>query len=147
LAHGRLLGFLSLEKQDCCYYTPKHAGLLESLAGHVGLALLNALTYEEMERASVTDFLTSAYNHRYFQQQIRRELELAQRIGYPVSLLMLDLDFFKDVNDRYGHLCGDRVLQLLAGRLRTELQHRSSGAPRWGRVCHHPARTPACAAR
>lgn len=123
VAHGRLLGFLSLEKEDRCFYTPKHAGLLESLAGHVGLALLNALTYGEMERASITDFLTGAYNHRYFQQQIRRELELAQRIGYPVSLLMLDLDFFKDVNDRFGHLCGDRVLQLLADRLRIELRN------------------------
>jgi diguanylate cyclase (GGDEF)-like protein len=122
IAHGRLFGFLSLEKTQTGYYTAKHAARLEILAGHVAIALMNALTYGEMERASVTDFLTGAYNHRYFQQQLRRELDLADRIGYPVSLLMLDLDHFKTVNDTYGHLCGDRVLQVMASRLKLELR-------------------------
>ena len=123
VAHGRLLGFLSLEKVEPGYYKARHAERLESLAGHVALALLNGLTFGEMERASVTDFLTGSHNHRYFQQELRRELELAHRIGYPVSLLILDLDYFKGVNDVYGHLCGDRVLQLLAGRLKLELRN------------------------
>jgi diguanylate cyclase (GGDEF)-like protein len=122
VAQNRLLGFLSLDKLNPDYYTQGHAGRLESLAGHVALALLNALTYGEMERASITDYLTGAYNHRYFHQQLRREIEQGQRIGYPVSVLLLDLDYFKDVNDTYGHLCGDQVLQALARRLKGELR-------------------------
>ncbi len=122
MARDRLLGFLTLDKIEPAFYTVEHAKYLEILAAHTALALLNAMTYGEAERASITDFLTGAYNHRHFHQQLQQELERASRIHYPLSLLMIDIDFFKKVNDTYGHPVGDRVLQLLAQRIRTELR-------------------------
>ncbi len=122
IAQEQLIGFLSLDRIEPGAYDESHACRLESLAGHAALALRNALAYGEAERASIIDFLTGAYNHRYFHKEIRHELEHARRIGYPVSLLMVDLDRFKRVNDQYGHQVGDRVLQMLVARLKSELR-------------------------
>jgi diguanylate cyclase (GGDEF)-like protein len=113
---------LSLDKCEPGFYTAEHASRLERLAGHASLALLNAQTYGEVEKASVTDFLTGAYNHRYFQQQLRLELDKAVQKQTPLALLMIDIDFFKKVNDTYGHMCGDQVLRALAERLHARLR-------------------------
>jgi diguanylate cyclase (GGDEF)-like protein len=122
IAQERLIGFLSLDKVEPGFYSEWHANRLANLAGHAALALRNALAFGEAERAAITDFLTGAYNHRYFHEEIHHELERARRLGYPVSLLMLDLDRFKHVNDRYGHQIGDRVLQWVVTRLKGELR-------------------------
>ncbi len=66
-----------------------------------------------------TDALTGLYNHRVFQERIRQEAARAERESRPVSLLMADLDHFKDFNDLYGHPVGDDLLRALARRLRT----------------------------
>lgn len=63
-----------------------------------------------LQHLAYHDALTDLYNHRYFQQQLLYELERAQRYGHPMSLLMLDLNGFKDVNDTYGHVMGDDLL-------------------------------------
>lgn len=118
----RLLGFLSLDKVQPGFYTAEHASNLAILAAHASLALLNAFAFREVEQASITDFITNSYNHRYFQQQLRSELERAQVRSRPLSLLMIDLDHFKQVNDTYGHLFGDQVLKSIAGRLKEELR-------------------------
>ncbi|MFN2298423.1 MAG: GGDEF domain-containing protein, partial [Anaerolineales bacterium] len=104
------------------YYTADHASRLESLAGHAALALLNALTFGEVEQASITDFVTGVYNRRYFNEQLQLEVDRARRIGYPVSLLIFDIDYFKRVNDTYGHPVGDRILQMVARRIKDELR-------------------------
>ncbi len=59
------------------------------------------------------DTLTDLYNHRYFHEQLAHEIERANRYGHPVSMIMLDLDHFKEVNDTYGHVMGDKVLALV----------------------------------
>ncbi|HEU4383248.1 MAG TPA: diguanylate cyclase, partial [Anaeromyxobacteraceae bacterium] len=64
-----------------------------------------------MEKLSIEDGLTKLYNHRHFQEELRREFGRAQRYNDPLSLIMIDLDHFKDVNDRYGHPFGDKVLR------------------------------------
>jgi diguanylate cyclase (GGDEF)-like protein len=74
------------------------------------LALDTALHVRRTEELSVTDDLTSLYNSRYLNQVLRRESKRASRSGRPLSLLFLDLDGFKSVNDRHGHLCGSRAL-------------------------------------
>lgn len=122
IVRDRVLGFLSLDKVDKNFYTSEHAARLEMLAGHASVALWNALAYSEVEQASITDFITGAYNHRYFQQQLRNEIERANRFGQPLSLLMIDIDHFKKINDLYGHLQGDQVLRHLTTRLREELR-------------------------
>jgi diguanylate cyclase (GGDEF)-like protein len=74
------------------------------------LSLDTALHLRRTEELSVTDDLTSLYNSRYLNQVLRRESKRASRSGRPLSLLFLDLDGFKSVNDRHGHLCGSRAL-------------------------------------
>ncbi len=74
------------------------------------LALDTTLHLRRAEELSVTDDLTSLYNARYLNQVLRRETKRASRSGRPLSLLFLDLDGFKSVNDRHGHLCGSRAL-------------------------------------
>jgi diguanylate cyclase (GGDEF)-like protein len=118
----QLLGFLSMDKSERGYYSAEHANRLESLAGHAALALLNALTFGEVEQASITDFVTGIYNRRYFHEQLQLEIDRARRIGYPISLLIFDIDHFKLVNDNYGHPIGDRVLQMVARRIKDELR-------------------------
>jgi len=74
------------------------------------LALDTTLHLQRAEELSVTDDLTSLYNSRYLNQLLRRESKRASRSGRPLSLLFLDLDGFKSINDRHGHLCGSRAL-------------------------------------
>jgi diguanylate cyclase (GGDEF)-like protein len=73
-------------------------------------ALDNALVLKRTEALSVTDDLTRLYNSRYLNQVLRRETKRAMRGGRPLSLLFIDLDGFKSINDRHGHLCGSRAL-------------------------------------
>ena len=69
---------------------------------------------EHLQEMAFRDGLTTLYNHRYFQEMLETELDRARRYGHPVSLLMLDLDFFKKINDQYGHPIGDTVLKKVA---------------------------------
>lgn len=82
------------------------------------IALENALTIQRAEALSVTDDLTRLYNSRYMNQVLRRETKRASRSGRPLSLLFIDLDGFKGINDRHGHLCGSRALVEAAGLIR-----------------------------
>lgn len=81
-------------------------------------ALDNALTLQRAEALSVTDDLTQLYNSRYLNQVLRREVKRASRSGRPLSLLFIDLDGFKAVNDTHGHLAGSRTLVEAAGVIR-----------------------------
>ncbi|UZP68040.1 diguanylate cyclase [Desulfovibrio mangrovi] len=109
----------------------KHVQLLVIAAGVLALLLgtLYAITrimqlklqkaQQAIETMAITDELTGLYNRRYAFQKLANELKLASRHGTLFTCLMLDIDYFKDVNDTYGHPSGDKVLQDLAGILRT----------------------------
>jgi diguanylate cyclase (GGDEF)-like protein len=68
------------------------------------------------------DSLTELYNHRYFYEQLSHEVERAQRYGRPVSVILLDLDRFKQINDSYGHLMGDKLLALIGQVIRDQVR-------------------------
>lgn len=72
----------------------------------------------ELQRISLTDGLTQLHNQRFFQERLREEFRRAQRYDDPLSLILADLDHFKDINDRYGHQVGDQVLYDVAQTLR-----------------------------
>lgn len=72
---------------------------------------------EELREQAVRDGLTNLYNRRYLDETLERELARAKREGYPLSLVMLDVDHFKRLNDSYGHQAGDKVLRELAALL------------------------------
>ena len=82
------------------------------------IALENALRVQRAEALSVTDDLTQLYNSRFLSQVLRRETKRASRSGRPLSLLFVDLDGFKSINDRHGHLFGSRALVEAASVIR-----------------------------
>ncbi len=77
---------------------------------------------EEFRMMSITDELTGLYNRRHFEDLMDTELKLANRHGYATSLVIMDIDYFKKVNDTYGHPCGDKVLQIIASALQARLR-------------------------
>jgi diguanylate cyclase (GGDEF)-like protein len=85
--------------------------LFEVVASTAANSLRNVGLLEEMKHIARTDFLTGLPNHRYFQQTLRSEMGRAKRHQRPLSLLVLDLDFLKSVNDRFGHPTGDTVIR------------------------------------
>jgi diguanylate cyclase (GGDEF)-like protein len=88
-----------------------------SLCEMVLLSLALGARVNEMQRQSRTDELTKLFNRRFFDERVAYEFERAQRYHSPVSLLVADIDHFKQFNDRHGHDVGDQVLRLVAGRL------------------------------
>ncbi|MDQ3646163.1 MAG: diguanylate cyclase, partial [Actinomycetota bacterium] len=92
------------------------------LAEQGSVAIENVQLHEEAQRLSLTDGLTGVWNRRYFQMQFRQVLATAQRFERPFSLLMLDLDRFKDINDTHGHQRGDAVLIDFARRVSNVLR-------------------------
>ncbi|MCA9509214.1 MAG: GGDEF domain-containing protein [Myxococcota bacterium] len=83
---------------------------------------LEALYHEEIYLSSVVDGLTQIYNRRYFDEHLDREMARAHRHARPLALLLLDVDHFKEINDRHGHLAGDHVLVALAKRIRESVR-------------------------
>lgn len=90
---------------------------VERFASHAALSLRNATLLEAMQRMADSDPLTGIANRRTFETTLRRELDVAARANTPVSLVLLDVDHFKGLNDTYGHQRGDEVLRELAGAL------------------------------
>ncbi len=81
---------------------------------------------------SITDALTGAYNRRYLMEQLPRELERCRRYAYPLSVLMSDIDHFKEINDARGHAAGDDVLQQFAARAQKSIRSNSDWVARYG---------------
>ena len=98
--------------------TRENAVPISNLASEAGLALEVVSLYDNMKIMAVTDGLTGLYNHREFYQSLRRELERARRYRHTLSLLMIDVDDFKQFNDRFGHPAGDFALRMIADLLR-----------------------------
>ena len=98
--------------------TRENAVPISNLASEAGLALEVVSLYDNMKIMAVTDGLTGLYNHREFYQSLRRELERARRYRHTLSLLMIDVDDFKQFNDRFGHPAGDFALRKIGELLR-----------------------------
>ncbi len=77
-----------------------------------------ALTTKRLEEMAITDELTGLYNRRFFWEELKAEFVRTQRFRLDLSCLMIDLDFFKEINDRHGHQTGDRALKSMAQLLR-----------------------------
>lgn len=96
--------------------------LLRTVADQVTVAVSHARLFSQMQQQALTDGLTGCFNRRSFEMQLERDLHMATRMRLPLSLILLDLDNFKRVNDTYGHEAGDVALRLLADGLRDELR-------------------------
>ena len=91
---------------------------LEALAARAGPAIANARRFREARQLADLDALTNLHNRRFFHETLAREIARAQRYDRPLALIVFDLDDFKDVNDKVGHLAGDTVLAEAAERVR-----------------------------
>lgn len=105
--------------------------LLENLAQHTALVLDNANHHSQVEARARLDSLTEVYNHGYIVQVLERELENARASNRQISLLMLDIDYFKQYNDNYGHQVGDEILVKLTQAIKQHIKSTDS-VGRWG---------------
>ena len=123
IARGSLKGALNIYRvgEDASFDEDEFE-LARWFGDAAALALDNAQIRARLEHLAHTDSLTGLYNHRYFHERLRAELQRAGRTREPVALMMLDIDDFKRVNDVCGHGEGDEVLQLLADVLRVTVR-------------------------
>lgn len=122
-SHQRVIAVLVTYKATA--ERPFHAENVETLsflAEQGGVAVENVLLHEEAQRLSLTDGLTGIYNRRYLQMQARQVLAAAVRFNRPFSILMMDLDHFKQVNDTFGHNRGDAILIEFSKRVSAALR-------------------------
>jgi diguanylate cyclase (GGDEF)-like protein len=99
---------------------PSRIHTLETLTRQVATVLENAQLYEEVEQLSITDELTGLFNRRHFMTKLTEDINRARRYNYPLSLVMLDIDHFKKINDTYGHSQGDTVIKEIAELLKKD---------------------------
>ncbi|HYX40511.1 MAG TPA: GGDEF domain-containing protein, partial [Pyrinomonadaceae bacterium] len=113
---GRVLGVVEAVREGAQTraFTMREAALLNALAVPLAAALANSVRIAEAERLSLTDDLTKLHNARFLRQYLTAEIKRARRYGSSVTALFLDLDDFKEVNDRHGHLVGSHVLMEMA---------------------------------
>jgi diguanylate cyclase (GGDEF)-like protein len=119
------------EKHNGRPYSTLEIEILTMLTSFLGAAIANTQIYKEMERISLTDPLTGLFNRRFFENNLRTEIARARRFDHPLSLVMLDVDHFKNYNDRLGHRNGDLLLRKLAGLL-TKTVRESDVISRYG---------------
>jgi diguanylate cyclase (GGDEF)-like protein len=127
VAKGQSIGLVELFSRNAITWDVERLQLGRTMANEAAMALENARLYEDARNRADRDPLTNFYNHRFLHERLGEEVIRAQRARQPLSVLMLDLDDFKLVNDTFGHLFGDRVLTWTAELLRSTL--RASDVP------------------
>jgi diguanylate cyclase (GGDEF)-like protein len=119
---SRKFGLILVEHTLSNAFDSENIRFLRIIAQQVGIVMENAELYLKMKEMARKDGLTGIYNRQYFQERLQQEFKEAQRNGYPLSLVMYDIDHFKKFNDMYGHLFGDKVLKSVAEVVRSTLR-------------------------
>jgi diguanylate cyclase (GGDEF)-like protein/PAS domain S-box-containing protein len=116
---GETVGFLNLDHNQVGFYHAEHAKRLQAFASLAAIALENARLFDKVNELATHDGLTGINNRRHFFNLATIEIQRAVRYNIPLSLLIIDIDRFKQVNDTFGHQLGDVTLQKLAGLFQT----------------------------
>jgi diguanylate cyclase (GGDEF)-like protein len=120
---GKLIGLLLVRSDDMSrIWADNELLLLHTVADQLVVAVYQAHLFAQMEQQALTDGLTGCFNRRSFESRLEHDLQLAMRMGQQLSLVMLDLDNFKHINDQAGHEAGDAALCMLADLLRSGLR-------------------------
>jgi diguanylate cyclase (GGDEF)-like protein/putative nucleotidyltransferase with HDIG domain len=122
LFNDRFIGTISVYHTEPSVYTDDHRRLLDRISEQAAAVIYNSMVFEQTQEDSLTDPLTGLPNTRFMFMHLTRELARAERLKSEVSLLVMDLDNFKEINDTYGHHVGDRALRDVAGVLRTAIR-------------------------
>lgn len=117
-----IIGALAVYQRDRNAYTADHRRFLTRVCDHAAQVIANAVVFEQTQEQSLTDVLTALPNRRYLDRQMAQELARVHRHGGQLSVLVLDMDGFKQINDEFGHQAGDRALKEVAHTLRSCLR-------------------------
>jgi len=132
IAYGEtLLGVLNVESREEDAFTPEDVLIMNTLADLLATALHNSFVFQKLQQQSITDGLTGIKTRRFFWESLTSEWKRASRSGRPFSVVLIDLDKFKEVNDSLGHLEGDLVLARV-GRLLEQKCRQSNVVARYG---------------
>src|SRR6202795_1620167 len=126
-----LLGVLNVESREENAFSEQDVLIMSTLAGLLATALHNSFVFQKLQQQSITDGLTGIKTRRFFWEALSSEWKRASRSGRPFSIVLIDLDKFKDVNDTFGHLEGDLVLARV-GRLLEQRCQQSNVVARYG---------------
>jgi diguanylate cyclase (GGDEF)-like protein len=126
-----LLGALNIESRNDKAFFPQDVLILNTLADLLATALHNAFVFQKLQQQSITDGLTGIKTRRFFWEALSAEWKRASRSGRPFSVVLIDLDKFKEVNDTMGHFEGDLVLARV-GRLLEQKSRQSNVVARYG---------------
>jgi diguanylate cyclase (GGDEF)-like protein/putative nucleotidyltransferase with HDIG domain len=118
----RFIGTLSVYHVDAAFYRDDHRRLLDRVSEQAAAVINNSMLFEQTQEDSLTDPLTGLPNTRFLFMHLTRELARAERLKSEVSLMVMDLDNFKDINDSHGHHVGDKALCEVARVLRTAIR-------------------------
>ncbi len=122
ISRGNVIGVMNARSVRMGAFLDQDEKIFSILAGSAALAVENALLHQKTQELTIVDELTGLYNYRYFSNKLKTEIRRAERYHLPLSLIMVDIDWFKRCNDTYGHLFGNRVLQDLAQRIKESVR-------------------------
>ncbi len=131
ISEGELLGILAVASYQTNAFQESDQYLLEQIAQQAALSIKNARHHRDVERQARLDSLTQVYNHGHFIHILHQEARKALQEGHPLSLIMLDIDYFKQYNDTYGHVVGDEVLKLTVESIQKHIKS-TDAVGRWG---------------
>ena len=116
ITRGRCLGVIELinKVEEDKGFSEDDLLVLTTLADFTAIAIENAIFFNRVQELTITDDLTKLYNSRFLHSRLEYEVERARRFRYELSMIFLDLDYFKDVNDTHGHLIGSKLLKEIA---------------------------------
>ena len=122
IVRGQTIGLLAIDSVQINYFTDNHVKTASTFADQVAIALENARLFEEVQNLALTDSLTGLYNRRGLFEIGYIEFSRSTRLKRAFSIIMIDIDHFKVVNDQYGHPVGDQVLQFMASELNSAVR-------------------------
>lgn len=122
IRHDEFIGLMTIDNYNPGAYTQEDASLASSFANSAAIVIENARLFDQTQQMALTDALTGTYNRRYFYELAQKEFARSKRYQNPMSIILIDIDHFKNVNDQNGHLAGDHVLMQFVQRIQDELR-------------------------
>src|SRR6266704_5622076 len=129
---GGVVGVLAMYRTEPDAFNADHLRILLAVSSKIGLSIENALKYQQAESTATTDYLTGLPNARSLFLHLDQELARCKRTNTSLAVMVCDLDGFKQINDRFGHLEGNKVLTLFASFMKSVCREYATTSAAWG---------------